>query len=193
MQESKMATIQDYYDLDDFLTGSFSIPSSEQGEYPYSTDVAKADGSPLPLNSSIGVFRPGWNSPDNPLAITQIGMLTRDDDYSFSGILYQDDPATTEIDGGVPGDSLTFLIYDGSDNQVHLTNASPYTFTGQASDFPDLGTLREGSALVPEPSTAIILGGAMACAAGYAIGKRVLGNAVRGTKRKISGLVEKLL
>lgn len=187
-----MATIRDYYDLDDFLTGSFSIPSTLQGEYLYSTDVAKADGSPLPLNSLIGVFRPGWNSPDNPLAITQIGLLTRDDDYSFSGILYKDNPVTIEIDGGVAGDSLTFLVYDGSDNKVYLTNTSPYTFTGQASDYPDIGTLREGNALVPEPSTAIILGGAMACAAGYAVGKRVLGNTVRGTKRTISGLVEKL-
>lgn len=187
-----MATIQDYYDLDDFLTGSFSIPSAVQGEYPYSTDVAKSDGSPLPLNSLIGVFRPGWNSPDNPNAITQIGLLTRDDDYSFSGILYNDDLATTQIDGGVPGDSLAFLVYDGSDNKVHLTNAAPYTFTGQASNYPDIGSLREGNALVPEPSTTIILGSAMACSAGYAVGKRVLGKAIRGTKRKISGLVEKL-
>lgn len=188
-----MTTIQDYYDLDGFLNGNFNIPSAEQGEYPWSTQVYNTDGvSPLAPGSLIGVFRPGWDSPDNPLATTQIGLLTRDDDYSFSGILYKDDSATSQIDGGVPGDSLTFLVYNGSDAQVHLTNASPYIFTGQASDFPDLGSIREGSALVPEPSAAIILGGAMACALGYTTGKKVLDKAIKGTKRTISRLVEKL-
>ena len=178
------------YDLDGFENGGLEHHySTIPGELAWSSDVHDASGNPLPDGYVIGAFRPGWNSIIDMSKITQIGLMTKDDTTFFSGSLYQDsNPNDSIIDGGIVGvDPITFLGYNPIDHQVHSMTAAPYTFTG--TGLSDLGSMTEGPVLgIPEPATAIMLGGALVGAASYALGKK----AVRSAGKAVSGLVKRL-